>query len=83
MKKIMLLCLLSIFFFHGSAFSSVIFSDDFSDGVLAPWEIAMGTWTDTGLVLQGSGALTMYSFAYYPATDPVDRLHGAGEHPDF
>ncbi len=70
MKKIMMLCLLSIFFFHGSAFSSVIFSDDFSDGVLAPWEIAMGTWTDTGLVLQGSGDPRQYSYAYTPSTNP-------------
>ena len=81
MKKIMMLCLLSIFFFHGSAFSSVIFSDDFSDGVLAPWEIAMGTWTDTGLVLQGSGVSEPVFFCVLRR--PVDRLHGAGEHPDF
>jgi hypothetical protein len=68
MKKIMMLCLLSIFFFHGSAFSSVLFSDDFNDGVLAPWEIALGTWTDTGTVLQGSSLVAnQYSFAFYDA----------------
>ena len=52
--------------------SSELFSDDFSDGDLAPWEIAMGTWTITGGgVLQGSGPTAdQYSYAYYPSTKP-------------
>ena len=49
--------------------SSELFSDDFSDSDLAPWEIAMGTWTITGGVLQGSGPTAdQYSYAYYPST---------------
>ena len=38
-----------------AANAEILFTDDFSDGDLLPWEIATGTWTITGGELQGSG----------------------------
>jgi len=69
MKKIMILCLLSIFFFHGSASSNgVLFFDDFGRTVLGDWVSQMPTWKVTGEVLQGSGVSGQYSYAYYSTT---------------
>jgi hypothetical protein len=44
---------------------SLSFTDDFSRTDLAPWVTALGTWTITGGVLQGSGDPDSYSYAYY------------------
>jgi hypothetical protein len=48
--------------------STVLFSDDFSDGTLSPWTAALGTWAVTGGVLQGSGNRNQYSYAYISTT---------------
>ena len=48
--------------------SSALFTDDFSRGDLQPWVTAQGTWTITDGVLQGSGDLNQYSYAYYSTT---------------
>ncbi len=51
-----------------AANAETLFTDNFSDGDLLPWEIASGTWTITGEVLQGSGGANSYSYAYYSTT---------------
>ena len=56
----------------------MLFSDDFtrstgSSNPLSPWVAAMGTWTVTGGVMQGSGNASQYSYASYsPATPWAD-----------
>ena len=51
-----------------AANAETLFTDNFSDGDLLPWEIATGTWTITGGVLQGSGDPNSYSYVYYSTT---------------
>ena len=49
---------------------TVLFSDDFTrpPDPLLPWVTAMGTWTVTGGVMQGSGNANQYSYAYISGT---------------
>ena len=45
--------------------TSVYFSDDFTQNVLAPWVNAAGTWTVSNGVLQGSSPTNNYGVAQY------------------
>jgi len=52
------------------AVGNLLFSDDFtrSDASPSPWTSALGTWTVSNGVLQGSGATMAYSHLYYAPT---------------
>jgi VCBS repeat-containing protein len=48
--------------------SGVLFSDDFTRAQLSPWISALGTWTITNNVLQGSSSLSTYASIHTETT---------------